>query len=204
VLPCLFLYLIVLRCADWGMGWLSGRRMVLLIACASLTPCAAEDGIGYSNAVDIFNATSGAWSAAALSVNRSGLAATSLPSVGVAIFAGGWSTCCHVYFRSYFWVLCCAGWGMGWLSGRRLVLLIACASLMHCAAGYVFSDAVDIFNATSGAWSTAALSVGRGSLAATSLPNIGVAIFAGGQGTCCHVYFRILACCVVRVGEWDG
>ncbi len=34
----------------------------------------------------------GTWSTAALSVARSGLAATSLPNLGVAIFAGGWST----------------------------------------------------------------------------------------------------------------
>jgi hypothetical protein len=34
----------------------------------------------------------------------------------------------------------------------------------------------------SSAWSTAALSVARGGLAATSLPNQGLAIFAGGQG----------------------
>ena len=42
------------------------------------------------NTVDIFNATSGIWTTAALSVNRSGLAATSLPNDGLAIFAGGW------------------------------------------------------------------------------------------------------------------
>ena len=46
-----------------------------------------------------------------------------------------------------------------------------------------------------GTWSTAALNVGRYDLAATSLPNVGVAIFAGGYSTCCHVYFRIFACC---------
>jgi hypothetical protein len=79
-------------------------------------------------------------------------------------------------------------------------LLIACASLMPCAVvGNVYSNAVDVFNVTSGAWSTAALSVARGYPAATSLPNVGVAIFAGGWSTCCHVYFRIFACCVVRV-----
>jgi hypothetical protein len=38
-----------------------------------------------------------------------------------------------------------------------------------------------------GAWSTAALSQARGHLAATSLPNAGVAIFAGGDSTCCCV-----------------
>jgi hypothetical protein len=35
----------------------------------------------------------GSWSAAALSTARTYLSATSLPNVGVAIFAGGWSTC---------------------------------------------------------------------------------------------------------------
>ena len=91
---------------------------------------------------------------------------------------------------SYLCVLCCAGWGMGWLSGRRLGLLIACASLMPCAVDCTFSNAVDIFNVTSGAWSTAALSVARRSLAATSLPNLGLAIFAGGMGT--FRYFYVL------------
>jgi hypothetical protein len=40
---------------------------------------------------------------------------------------------------------------------------------------------VDIFNATSGSWTTAALSFARFYLAATSLPNQGLAIFAGGD-----------------------
>jgi hypothetical protein len=85
-------------------------------------------------------------------------------------------------------------------------LLIARASLMPCAAAVgKSSNAVDMFNATSGAWSIAALSVARSDLAATSLPNLGVAIFAGGvDGTCCHVDFRIFACCIVRVGESDA
>jgi hypothetical protein len=83
-------------------------------------------------------------------------------------------------------------------------MLIACASLMPCAVNTnEYSNVVDIFNVTSGAWSTAALSEGRASLAATSLPNQGLAIFAGGafMSACCHVYFRIFACCGVRVGE---
>jgi hypothetical protein len=81
-------------------------------------------------------------------------------------------------------------------------LLTACASLMPCAADSSgTSKAVDIFNVASGAWSTAALSVARMRFAATSLPNVGVAIFAGGTSTCCHVYFCIFAGCVVLVGE---
>ncbi len=49
---------------------------------------------------------------------------------------------------------------------------------MRCAGGGII---VDIFDATSGRWTTAALSVARGNLAATSLPEQGLAIFAGGD-----------------------
>jgi hypothetical protein len=52
--------------------------------------------------------------------------------------------------------------------------------LMHCAGLGGSTDAVDIFDATSGRWTTAALSVARADLAATSLPDQGLAIFAGG------------------------
>ncbi len=48
--------------------------------------------------------------------------------------------------------------------------------------GYTASNAVDTFNASSGRWSTAVLSVAPMYLAATSLPNQGLAIFAGGTG----------------------
>jgi hypothetical protein len=41
---------------------------------------------------------------------------------------------------------------------------------------------VDIFNANTGLWTTAALSQARSMLSATSLPDQGVAYFAGGQG----------------------
>ena len=44
------------------------------------------------------------------------------------------------------------------------------------------SNVVDIFDGSSGRWSTAALSVARYYLSATSLPNQGLAIFVGGQG----------------------
>jgi hypothetical protein len=149
----------------------------------------------------------GAWSTAALSVARQWLVATSLPNLGVAIFAGGLGTCdtcCQNFAMLIF--ACCVFWlGNGMVEWAEVCLLIACASLMPCAVdGSGASNAVDIFNATSGAWSTAALSVARAYLAATSLPNLGVAIFAGGGSTCCHVFSRIFACCVVLIGEWDG
>jgi hypothetical protein len=55
---------------------------------------------------------------------------------------------------------------------------------MRCAATDVTMvlNTVDIFNAISGVWTTATLSVARADLAATSLPNYGLAIFAGGVG----------------------
>jgi hypothetical protein len=73
----------------------------------------------------------------------------------------------------------------------QCVVLVPYASLMHCTAMSDVSSVsavVDIFNATSGTWSTAVLSVAQSRLAATSLPNLGVAIFAGGyQGACCFL-----------------
>ena len=47
------------------------------------------------------------------------------------------------------------------------------------AGGFTASIAVDLYNSASGTWSTAQLSFGRYSLAATSVGN--VAIFAGGR-----------------------
>jgi hypothetical protein len=70
---------------------------------------------------------------------------------------------------------------------------------MPCA-GYIdsgHSSVVDIFNVASGTWSTAALSEARYDLAATSLPNAGVAIFAGGQCMPCGFCLR---CCRMDVG----
>ncbi len=65
---------------------------------------------------------------------------------------------------------------------------------MLCAcAGSDFSNAVDIFDGTSGRWTTAALSVARYLLAATSLPNQGLAIFGGGwNGTYVILVFELL------------
>jgi hypothetical protein len=54
--------------------------------------------------------------------------------------------------------------------------------LMGFAGGSSVLNTVDIFDAISGRWSTAALSVARYYLAATSLPDQGLAIFAGGRG----------------------
>jgi hypothetical protein len=52
---------------------------------------------------------------------------------------------------------------------------------MRCAGDGRYSDVVDIFDATSGRWTTAALSAAGSSLAATSLPEQGLAMFVGGD-----------------------
>jgi hypothetical protein len=64
-----------------------------------------------------------------------------------------------------------------------VIVLEMCACLMPCAAEDGLSSVVDIFNVGAGTWSTAALSQARSLLAATSLPDAGVAIFAGGYRT---------------------
>jgi hypothetical protein len=70
---------------------------------------------------------------------------------------------------------------------------------MHFAGGYGFVNTVDIFNARSGVWTTAALSVARYIVAATSLPNDGLAIFAGGQGAS-----FVLLSVIAGGGVWGG
>ena len=63
----------------------------------------------------------------------------------------------------------------------RVVSCVCAASasrLMRATAG-AYSNAVDLYNSATGAWSTAQLSVARSILAAASVGN--VAIFAGGS-----------------------
>ncbi len=54
------------------------------------------------------------------------------------------------------------------------------SSLMRATAGGGVSNVVDVYNGTTGAWSTAQLSVASSCLAAASVGN--VALFAGGLG----------------------
>jgi hypothetical protein len=70
---------------------------------------------------------------------------------------------------------------------------------MRCLEGEsgTAANTVDIFNATNGTWSTAALSVARYYLSATSLPNDGLAIIAGGYGMYC-LFMSVIG----GVGVW--
>ena len=64
------------------------------------------------------------------------------------------------------------------VEGARFELLLLIADSGGGRSTY--SNVVDIFDVSSGRWSTAALSVARKYPSATSLPNQGLAIFAGG------------------------
>ncbi len=68
---------------------------------------------------------------------------------------------------------------------------------MRCADMSNFKT-VDIFDATSGRWTTAVLSVARDFLAATSLPNQGLALFAGGLSIGIHM----IMFCVADMARW--
>ena len=83
------------------------------------------------------------------------------------------------------------------MSEGGVAVFATCACLMPCAAGSnVYSNVVDIFNVRARTRSTAALSQARFDLAATSLPDAGVVIFAGGICTSCDVF-------VWRVAVWE-
>ncbi len=49
-------------------------------------------------------------------------------------------------------------------------------------------------------WSTVALSVARDTLAATSMPSAGLAIFAGGEGACFLCFFELMRDALVCEG----
>jgi hypothetical protein len=73
--------------------------------------------------------------------------------------------------------------------------------LIGVTAGTGFFNAVDLYNYTSGTWSTAQLSVARSPLAATSVGN--VAIFAGGYDGICSLTLFVegLLFGLMRVGD---
>ncbi len=58
---------------------------------------------------------------------------------------------------------------------------------------------MDIFDAITGTWRTAQLSVLRDVLGTTSLPSQGLALFAGGQGT---LVLKSIVGCVTGAGAY--
>ncbi len=153
-------------------------------------------GNAVSNAVDLYNITSGTWSTAPLSVGRFLHAATSVGNV--AIFAGGYSGKCSFSLCERGFVLelvCVLLYAWSCLRCSRLPF-----DQVHFAGPDIISNSVDLYNSVSGAWSTAQLSARRWKLAATSVGN--VAFFAGGEsGNCvfCGVLWMVCVGVVVRL-----
>jgi hypothetical protein len=142
-----------------------------------------------ADAVDIFNVRVGRWSTAVLSVARGFMAATSLSDIGLAIFAGG-KTPTNVLNVVDIFNGTSGIWSTAVLSVARCFLAATSLSdigLAIFAGGDTsptqtsISNYVDIFNGITKSWSMASLSSSRSIFAATSLPNLGVAIFAGGH-----------------------
>jgi hypothetical protein len=164
---------------------------------------------GILNAVDLYNYATGAWSTAQLSVARYYLAATSVGNV--AIFAGGRAGNCSLtlFIEGLLFGLMRVGDCVTLACLRRAAWCFSC--MPFCAGGCclmratadsgVYFNAVDLYNYTSGTWSTAQLSVARTDLAATSVGN--VAIFAGGYDGICSLTLFIegLLFGLMRVGD---
>jgi hypothetical protein len=68
---------------------------------------------------------------------------------------------------------------------RLNICVVAAAAFIHCACCLAISTAAHtVAFGSVGNWSAAALSEARKFPAATSLPNLGLAFFAGGQSGC--------------------
>ena len=77
------------------------RVLLCVFAASACRLMRATAGAGASNAVDLYNSATGAWSTAQLSEKRSDLAATSVGNV--AIFAGGWSQSVLLWIEGELW-----------------------------------------------------------------------------------------------------
>jgi hypothetical protein len=137
------------------------------------------------------------WTTSQLSQSRALPVAVSLPSQGLLLVAGGWNIQSQATYANVdIYHAQTNQWSTALLSAARVKF--AAASLpKHGVAMFAggfngppsspnMLSSVDVYNALQASWSTAALSVARGDLAAASLP-LGLAFFAGGsdktQGT---------------------
>jgi hypothetical protein len=142
-----------------------------------------------SDVVDLWDATTGTWSTATLSVARARPAA--VVSGSLAFFAGGYRVNSNFgYIGGYDAVdvydAATGTWSTAQLSRGRWGLAAAAAGTQVLFVGgsrtngppFPPVDTIDIHDVATGQWSTAALGVPRTRLAATSVGN--VALFAGG------------------------
>ncbi len=74
-----------------------GGRVLFLVLALNACHLMRATAVAQSNAVDLYNSITGAWSTAQLSEARSEFAAASVGNV--AIFAGGWSQSAQLWIE---------------------------------------------------------------------------------------------------------
>ena len=86
------------------------------------------------------------------------------------------------------------------VGGVGLFVRVFMSHVFCCTGNDGVSAVVDIFNVTAGTWSTAKLSHAATFLSATSLPNVGVTLFAGGYlvRSMARLYQRRLMLCFAQ------
>lgn len=152
-------------------------------------------GVGGQTRVDIYDASLGApsdhaaWSTAELSLGRGGAAAVTVGDL--AIFAGGAGFQGQQYDRVDIYDNTTGSWSEATLSVARHLGANAGAVVGTRAyfggghfslfGGPNMSDAVDVFDASTGLWSAETLSVPRGNVGVTAIGNS--VLFAGGRLT---------------------
>jgi hypothetical protein len=140
-----------------------------------------------SSRVDIYDAVSNTWTIAALSQARSGIATL---VIGNKIFFGGGyiypntaSARVDIYdFVSNTWStveLSMARWGMAAaVANKRALFAGGCYDLYGPGSNFLFTNRVDIYDATGNSWSTSALSEARVEFTGSTVGN--KIYFAGG------------------------
>ena len=163
---------------------------------------------GPVNAVDIFDANTGGWSTATLSQARYSMAAATVGTK--AVFAGGFdgfypSAAVDIYDAST------GHWSTTTLSQARDNLAMATVGTQAIFAGGISnianggnntgSAAVDIFDASTGRWSTATLSQARTSM---DVATVGTkVIFAGGLSGDSNTLYAAVDIYDMSTGRWS-
>ncbi len=154
----------------------------------------SQVGMGTASAaVDIYDVATGRWSTAALSQARDNLSVTTVGTK--AIFAGGVFDDANGYAKASdivdIYDAATGLWSTAMLSqARSFATAVSVGDLAIFAGGdsgstptipsyTIFSDLVDIYDASTGGWSTATLSEARTQIAATTVGQ--KVLFAGGR-----------------------
>jgi len=139
------------------------------------------------NNVDIYNANTNSWTTSALSVNRSGIAATSLDKQNLVFFAGGYITVNLGYpeFTTNIIDIYNATsntWTTSTLFIKNMyVMATSLPSYGLAFMGGGFQKKLNLYNANTNSWSIRELSLEVSYAASCSLDAFGLSFFGGGS-----------------------